>query len=175
MLQGSPCPSSSSAAAAPGSSAAAVGSNEDIEASIRQLELQGRPAGETDASGNSGSVAGAAAAGSSAASSDTGVSQSRASSSIRVAKFHKVLNESLVRGSTCSVQQQLSCKSKHAQVQDNRRCTWPRGCAGCYHAADCWSQLPARGCLVADACLPLTTRACCFCGGGRMWRPAGGP
>jgi hypothetical protein len=115
LLQGSPGPSSSSAAAAPGSSAAA-GSNEDIEASIRQLELQGRPAGETDPCGNSGSGAGAAAAGSSAASSDTGVSQSRASSSIRVAKFHKVLNESLVRGSTRCLHQQPSFKLKHAQV-----------------------------------------------------------
>jgi hypothetical protein len=91
-LQGSPGPSSSSAAAAAG--ALAAGSNEDIEASIRQLELQGRPAGETEAGGHNSSGAGAAAAGSSAANSD--VSQSRASSSIRVAKFHKVLNEPLV-------------------------------------------------------------------------------
>jgi hypothetical protein len=101
FLQGSPGPSSSSAAAAAG--ALAAGSNEDIEASIRQLELQGRPAGEADLGGHSSTGAGAAAAGSSAASSDAGVSQSRASSSIRVAKFHKVLNEPLVSSGACTL------------------------------------------------------------------------
>ncbi|KAF6259561.1 rab-GTPase-TBC domain-containing protein [Scenedesmus sp. NREL 46B-D3] len=98
---GSPGPPSSPAAAAAAAAAAAggtgastAGSNEDVEASIRQLELQGRPAGEADSGGSSGNGAAAAAATGSAASSD--VSQSRASSSIRVAKFHKLLNEPLV-------------------------------------------------------------------------------
>lgn len=94
QVHAGPAGPSAAAAAAP-----TVGRNEDIEASMRQLELQGRPTSE-DPGSSSGSTLGS---GTTASSSDAGVSQSRASSSIRVAKFHKVLNEQLV--STALLQQ----------------------------------------------------------------------
>ena len=70
--------------------AATAADSNELENSIQQLELQSQSANESSSSGHE-------AAGTSTNTSDAGVSQSRASSSIRVAKFHKVLNEALVR------------------------------------------------------------------------------
>ncbi|KAF8069367.1 gyp1 [Scenedesmus sp. PABB004] len=64
---------------------------EQLEASIEQLSLQG----QAHAGAEAGSSAGAAS-GAGGADGGAGVSSSRTSSSIRVAKFHKVLGEPLI-------------------------------------------------------------------------------
>eukprot|EP00879_Flechtneria_rotunda_P004453 GHRR01004704.1.p1 GENE.GHRR01004704.1~~GHRR01004704.1.p1 ORF type:complete len:208 (+),score=72.30 GHRR01004704.1:301-924(+) len=74
---------------AAGQSAGAAAAD-GVIASIDQLFLQERPVADSHA------VSSSTPAAASTSASDACVSQSRASSSIRVAKFHKVLNEQLI-------------------------------------------------------------------------------
>jgi hypothetical protein len=80
--------------------AASGSSAQQLDAGVRRLGLQGGEAGSN--SGNSSSSQLAAAAAAATAAADAGVSQSRASSQIRVKKFHKLLDEQLVRSRSVS-------------------------------------------------------------------------
>lgn len=73
-----------------------------VEAGLGQLQLQGSgdagraASASRDSSSYAGELAAGAAGGSSAAAGEEVVSQSRASSQIRIKKFHKLLNEQVV-------------------------------------------------------------------------------